>query len=118
MLGGKQTATAVGMIRPSSTNAKQAVPADEAESIAVQALGYIAGDPDLLPRFLALSGIAPESIRAAAREPGFLAGVMHFVLAHEPTLIAFSEQSGIAPAQIAGALTALPVGDDRHERSV
>ncbi|MBX3577879.1 MAG: DUF3572 domain-containing protein [Rhizobiaceae bacterium] len=105
------------MIRPISPNARSTAAADEAERIAIEALAFVAGDPELLPRFLALTGIAPESIRTAAREPGFLAGVLQFVLAHEPTITAFAEQSGIAPARIAAALPALPTGDDRYERS-
>src|SRR5712691_7170019 len=47
-----------------------------AAELAVAALAFIAGEPDELGRFLALSGIGPESIRVAAREPGFLLGVL------------------------------------------
>jgi hypothetical protein len=88
-----------------------------AEAIAIQGLGFIAGDPELLPRFLAITGIEASSIRRAAGEPGFLAGVLNFIVAHEPTLMRFSEQSGIAPAQVTTALRALPFGDDAHQTS-
>lgn len=91
---------------------------DDAESVAIAALGYVASDPELLPRFLALTGIAPDQIRTVAREPGFLAGVLHFVLAHEPTLVAFAAQAGIDPQRVSSALPALPSGDERHERSI
>ena len=40
-----------------------------AEGLAVAALGFIAAEPERLGRFLALSGIGPDSIRTAAREP-------------------------------------------------
>ena len=59
-------------------------PAD-AEALAVTALGFVAADPELLPRFLALTGIDGAQVRKAAQEPGFLAGVLDFILAHEPT---------------------------------
>ena len=59
------------------------------EEIAVAALTFVAGDPALLNRFLAISGINPGQIRAAASEPGFLAGVLQFIAAHEPTLLGF-----------------------------
>jgi hypothetical protein len=88
-----------------------------AETIAIEALGFVAGDPELLPRFLAITGIEAQSIREAAREPGFLAGVLQFILAHEPTLMKFSEASGLAPATVAGALRRLPLGDDSHDIS-
>ena len=58
-----------------------------AEEMAIAALGFIAADPALLPRFLAITGIEAQAIRSAAREPGFLAGVLQFIVAHEPTLM-------------------------------
>jgi hypothetical protein len=46
---------------------------DAAAALAVAALAYLAGDPEHLERFLALTGISPGDIRAAAREPDFAA---------------------------------------------
>jgi hypothetical protein len=86
----------------------------DAEAMAVSALVFVANDPILLPRFLAITGIEASAIRDAAREPGFLAGVLHFILAHEPTLLAFAEHEGVAPGTVAAALKALPTGDDRY----
>jgi hypothetical protein len=62
-----------------------------AESVAVQALAYLAGEPEQLARFLALTGIGPQVIRAAASDPQFLAGVLDFVVADEKLLVAFAE---------------------------
>jgi Protein of unknown function (DUF3572) len=88
-----------------------------AEDIAVAALGFVAADPALLTRFLSITGIEAQAIREAAREPGFLAGVLQFIIAHEPTLIAFAERAGIEPASVAQAMRNLPQGDDRYEAS-
>lgn len=88
------------------------------ETIAITALGFIAADPELMPRFLALTGIEVRNIRAAAAAPGFLAGVMQFIMAHEPTLMKFSEQCGYSPEEIARAARALPQGDDSYDRSI
>lgn len=90
---------------------------EAAEALAIAALGHVAADPVLLPRFLAISGIDAAQVRQAAREPGFLAGVLQFLMAHEPTLAAFCAASGHAPAAVAAALRALPFGDDRFEAS-
>lgn len=90
---------------------------ENAEALAIQALGFIAADPELLPRFLAITGIEASAIRHAAREPGFLAGVLQFIAAHEPTLMRFCEETGTPPRDIAVALKALPFGDDLHDRS-
>lgn len=91
---------------------------DNAEQIAIAALGFVASDPELLPRFLALTGIDPAAIRAAAREPGFLAGVLQFILAHEPTLMKFAEETGTDPAAVGKALRTLPAGDGRYDQSI
>ena len=91
---------------------------DNAEAIAIQALAFIAGSGTLLPRFLQLTGIEASAIRQAAGEPGFLAGVVQFVAAHEPTLIEFCEQSGHAPQQVMRAMRALPLGDQTYQTSI
>lgn len=99
-------------------NPADAKKGEDAQALAVQALAFIAADPQLLPRFLALTGIEPAGIRSAAREPGFMAGVLHFILAHEPTLLAFAASAETRPAAVGDALRALPEGDERYDRSV
>jgi uncharacterized protein DUF3572 len=73
---------------------------DGAESMAVQALGFLAQEPERLGRFLAASGIGPEMIRAAAADPSFLAGVLDFVAADELLLLAFAQHAGIDPRMV------------------
>lgn len=89
-----------------------------AETIAIQALSFIASDVDLMNRFVGVTGIEPSQIRSAARAPGFLAGVLDFILAHEPTLIAFSQAADLDPANVARARQALPNGSDDYDRSI
>ncbi len=73
------------------------------ESIAIGALSWIASDGELMTRFLALTGIEPDQIRAVASEPGFLAAVLDFLLAHEPTLDRFCNDNDIEPKRVAAA---------------
>ncbi|KXF77645.1 hypothetical protein ATN84_09860 [Paramesorhizobium deserti] len=91
---------------------------ESAQTLAVQALAFLAGDDELLPRFLSLTGIQPGDIRTAAREPGFLAGVLQFYLAHEPTLMRFCEATGSKPEDMQRALNALPGGDEAWDRQI
>lgn len=79
----------------------------DAEDIAVRGLAFLAGEPESLGRFLALSGIGPADLRAAAAEPGFLLGVLEFFMEDEALLLAFSTQAGIRPTMIAAARYAL-----------
>ncbi|MGB6255385.1 MAG: DUF3572 family protein, partial [Bradyrhizobium sp.] len=41
-------------------------PREVAEIVAIQALSFVAGDPERLGVFLAESGIGPETLRSAA----------------------------------------------------
>ena len=75
--------------------------------LAVQALAFMAEDDSRLGGFIASTGIAVESIRNAAREPNFLAGVLEHILADENLLIAFAASAGIDPAEVARAREAL-----------
>ena len=56
------------------------------ETIALLALAYVVGDEALQPRFLALSGIAADELRARAQDPVLLGAVLDFLLAHEPDI--------------------------------
>ena len=73
------------------------------ESIAIGALSWIASDGEMMTRFLALTGIEPDQIRAVASEPGFLAVVLDFLLAHEPTLTRFCDDNALDPKHVAAA---------------
>jgi Protein of unknown function (DUF3572) len=64
-----------------------------AEALAIAALHFIAAEPERLGRFLAVTGIAPQSIRDAAREPNFLAGVLDHIAGDERLLLAFAAES-------------------------
>jgi hypothetical protein len=87
---------------------------EAAEMLAIQALGFIAEDPERLNRFLGMSGIPPERMRAAAQEPGFLAGVLEHMLGEESLLIAFAASTGIDPAEVARARGALGGQQERN----
>ena len=78
-----------------------------AEMLAVQALSFIAEEPQSLSRFLETSGISADEIRTAAAEPGFLAGVLEYMLADESLLRAFADRAGIDPGELARAASAL-----------
>jgi len=95
--------------------ASKSSPRAGAESLAVQALTYIGSDPDRLARFLSMSGLGPQSLRAAAREPGFLAGVLEHVASDEALLVAFAAQEGIDPAEVDRARRLLSGADWERE---
>jgi hypothetical protein len=82
-------------------------PREAAEHLAIQALTFIGSDPAELGRFLALTGIGPADLRAAANQPDFLVGVLDHILGYEPLLLAFAKDADIKPATVARAREAL-----------
>ena len=81
------------------------------ETLALLALGHVVGDETLLPRFLALSGVATDELRERAQDPVLLGAVLDFLLAHEPDLVAFAEAQNLPPTAIAIARRKLPGGE-------
>jgi hypothetical protein len=77
------------------------------EALAIEALGFLADDPERLSRFLALSGLGPGNLRQAAAEPTFLIAVLDHLAADERLLVAFAGAQRIDPAAIVAARDAL-----------
>lgn len=88
------------MQRKTSRNADPVPPAQE---IAVAILTWLGQEPEMLSRFLSLSGLEASSLREFSRSRGFAAALMEFVMGHEPSLMAFSAHSGIPPATVSAA---------------
>jgi hypothetical protein len=73
---------------------------EDAAALAVRALAYLAADTGRLSRFLALTGLDPDAVRAAATQPGFLAGVLDYVCADEAVLCGFAADAAVAPPEV------------------
>jgi hypothetical protein len=76
---------------------------DDAEALALAALDFLGRDGERIGRFLALSGLDPGGLRKASAEPGFLPGVLDYVAGDEALLVAFAEETRIAPERIGEA---------------
>lgn len=74
-----------------------------AESVAIQALAFIAEEPERLDRFLAFTGIEAQPLRDAAREPNFLLGVLDHLAGDERLLRSFAIQSELEPEFVINA---------------
>jgi len=89
---------------------KNKITKDEAESLAIEALAFIAANDTLLQRFLALTGIGAHDLRQAAKQEGFFAAILHFLCANEPDLLEFCALAHIQPEWVNTALSTLPGG--------
>jgi len=68
--------------------------------VALSALGWVLTDTDRAQRFLAVTGLDADGLRAAIGEPATHLAVLDFLCAHEPDLIAAADSLGLAPAEL------------------
>ena len=87
---------------------------EAAETVALQALGWMAGQEELFGQFLAATGAAATDVAAAAGRPDFLAAVLDFLLMEDGWVIAFCAEAGLAPGVPMQARAALPGGQGEH----
>jgi hypothetical protein len=73
---------------------------ENAEILALQGLGWLAGDETGMERFLAASGMDAESLRAAAGTSDMAVALLDFLLANEDLLIRFCEESETAVKRV------------------
>jgi hypothetical protein len=92
-------------------------PLPDPETLALQALAFIAGDDDRLERFIGLTGIDPGQLRAIAQDPAGLGSVLDYLLGWEPLLLEFAEAHDLKPEGIAIARRKLPGGENTYDPS-
>lgn len=78
-----------------------------ARDVATDVLTWLAGEPDLIARFLSLTGLTVDTLRQSAASDGFHLALLDFLMGHEPTLIQFCEATGTPPERIGDAHRAL-----------
>ena len=88
--------------------------ADAAETLALQALGWLVGQEDLLPVFLGASGACEADLRARAQDPEFLGSVLDFLMMDDAWIIAFCDAHSIPYEHPMMARAALPGGAQVH----
>ena len=90
------------------------LPPEVAETLGLQALGWLAAQPEQAGAFLAATGASADELRERAADPEFLGFVLDFLLMDESLLLAFCEDTSTAPDRPARARAALPGGDLPH----
>lgn len=80
-----------------SSKAKARMKTEQAEAIALMALAYLAGNEDLLHRFLGETGMNAGDLRAAAGDPAALGGILDFILGDDSRVLDFAESAGLRP---------------------
>jgi Protein of unknown function (DUF3572) len=83
---------------------------EQAETIALQALSFLAKDDELLAHFLMTTGLTPQELKKRVREPDLLGGVLDAILADDTILLGFCNTTSLSPDTIVLARRALPGG--------
>ena len=83
---------------------------NEAETMALQALGWTLSDEARASRLLALTGLTAEALRARSGERDLLAAVLRFLEAYEPDLVACAGALGTTPARLVEGRRSLEQG--------
>lgn len=76
---------------------------DHRTNLALAALGWVLSDGQRAQRFLDLTGLTPDQLRAGLEDDAVLGSVFDFLSAHEPDLVAAAESLGVAPQELTAA---------------
>lgn len=89
---------------------------EEAETIALEALSFLAEDAARLGRFLSMTGLGLAGLRAGADNPCILASILSHLMEDESLLLVFSSTAGIAPESIGEACRLMGSGSASASR--
>ena len=89
---------------------KLSLSAESAETLALNALAWLAGNEELMPVFMGATGASVDDLKTRAGDPAFLASVLDFITLDDQWVIAFCDSSGLDYAAPMMARQALPGG--------
>ncbi|AUX68347.1 hypothetical protein CHX26_01355 [Porphyrobacter sp. HT-58-2] len=71
--------------------------------MALAALGWVLECEDRAARYLELTGLDPDSLRAGLGDSAILASALEFLANHEPDLIRAAEALAVTPEELVAA---------------
>jgi hypothetical protein len=75
--------------------------------LSLAALGWVLEDEDRAERFLSLTGLDPDGLRAALGERSTQVAVLEFLAGHEPDLLRAAEALAVTPEELIAAMEQL-----------
>ena len=82
---------------------KEPLNREQAEILALEALAWLAGQPDAIAKFLTMSGLEASELRLAVGDSGLQSSVLDYLLANENLLLEFCENASIKPQEVHSA---------------
>ena len=87
---------------------------EAAQVVAIQALGWLVGNNELLPVFMESTGINAEDLKASLEDTSLLVSLMDFILMEDQWVLDFCDVSGFDPHKLQSVRHALPGGEMVH----
>lgn len=87
---------------------------DQAEGIALNMLGWLVGNEELLPVFMGATGADQDTLRESAGDPQFLAAMLDFLMMDDQWVMQACDAQGLPYGQVTSVRQALPGGADFH----
>ena len=91
---------------------KMSMSQDSAETIALQALGWLAANEKLLSVFLGSTGAAGDELRDRANDANFLGSILDFLMMDDAWVVQFCDTAGLSYDKPMLARAALPGGKE------
>lgn len=82
-----------------------------AELLALKALGWLAGQDELIGVFLGATGASADDLREKASDPTFLGAVLDFITMDDAWVVQFCDAAGLKYEEPLRARHALPGGE-------
>jgi len=76
---------------------------EQDSELVVSILTWLAAQPEILGRFIALSGVDIADLRRATTDSAVQLGILDFLMSHEPTLMDFATATETKPEHIQAA---------------
>jgi len=87
---------------------------DFAETVAINGLGWLVSDEELMGVFMGASGVSVDELRTRATDPAFLISVLDFITMDDAWVVGFCDKFGYAYDIPLTARQALPGGAQTH----
>ncbi len=80
---------------------------DDADALALNALGWVLADDERAARLLSLTGLTPDILRERLTDRAVLAAVLDFLANHEPDLLLAADALSVEPRVLLAARESL-----------
>ena len=87
---------------------------EAAKTIAIQALGWLVGNDELLPVFMGSTGISAENLKTGIDDPYMLVSLLDFIMMEDQWILEFCDFVGLDPYKLQSVRHALPGGETVH----